>query len=71
MPMPSKGRSWLPTCTAPFDRRIELAVISPHGIHSIAFACRRVLRGWLIAETDEALHGFKPTHWREWTSQST
>lgn len=58
--------SWLPICTAPFDRELELAVISPRGTHALAFPCRRILHGWLNAETDEAIDGVKPTHWREW-----
>lgn len=58
--------SWLPISTAPFDRVLELAVIDACGVHAVAFPCRRVLRGWLSAETDEALPGLKVTHWRPW-----
>jgi hypothetical protein len=57
---------WEPVATAPFDRDIELAVISYQGVHALAFACRRILGGWTKAETKERIDLW-PTHWREWT----
>ena len=54
--------------TAPFDRDLELAVIEASGIHSLAFACRRVLGGWINATTRERILVY-PTHWREWTEK--
>ncbi len=57
---------WEPVATAPFDRDLELAVINYHGVHALAFACRRILGGWLKAETMERID-VRPSHWREWT----
>jgi hypothetical protein len=31
----------------------------------LVFACRRILDGWIKAETRERLD-VHPTHWREW-----
>ena len=56
---------WQPISTAPFDRDLELAVIDGDGPHSLVFACRRILDGWMNAETRERLD-VHPTHWREW-----
>ena len=57
---------WRPiTTAAPFDRYLELAVIDASGIHRLAFPCRRVLRGWIKASTNEPVNAH-PTHWREW-----
>jgi hypothetical protein len=58
---------WQPTTTAPFDRYLELAVFDADGIHKLAFPCRRVLRGWIKASTNEPLN-IRPTHWREWNA---
>ena len=57
---------WEQVSTAPFDRDLELAVINYHGVHALAFACRRILGGWIKAETKERID-VRPTHWREWT----
>lgn len=59
--------SWQPIATAPFDRDLELAVFGKAGSHAVAFPfpCRRMLRGWLNAETKEPIE-IRPTHWREW-----
>ncbi len=57
---------WEPVATAPFDRDLALAVINYHGVHALAFACRRILGGWIKAETKERIDVL-PTHWREWT----
>jgi hypothetical protein len=55
---------WQPVSTAPFDRLLELAVISGRRPHSLAFPCRRILRGWVDAK-DNSIE-INPTHWREW-----
>jgi hypothetical protein len=56
---------WQPIATAPFDRDLELAVIDHAGVHEILFACRRLLRGWVKADTAAPVDIY-PTHWREW-----
>jgi len=56
---------WQHISTAPFDRDIELAVIDDHGAHALVFPCRRILNGWMKAETRERLD-VRPTHWRIW-----
>src|SRR5262245_56684051 len=56
---------WQPVSCAPFDRVLELAVINYVGTHALVFPCRRVLGGWISAET-RARIDFHPTHWREW-----
>jgi hypothetical protein len=56
---------WLPADEAPFDRILEIAVIKGVTPHALAFACRRILGGWMDAETRERLK-VQPTHWREW-----
>jgi hypothetical protein len=59
-------RDWQPIATAPFDRDLRLAVIDQQGIaHALVFPCRRVLGGWLKAET-KARIDLDPTHWQEW-----
>ena len=65
--MPSKQilRMWQLISTAPFDRDLELAVIDQDGPHALVFACRRILDGWMNAETRERLD-VHPSHWREW-----
>jgi hypothetical protein len=42
---------WQPIATAPFDRDLELAVIGYSGVHELVFPCRRILGGWMSAET--------------------
>lgn len=56
---------WQPIATAPFDRDIELAVITDPTPHGLAFPCRRILHGWIKADTGEQIE-VRPTHWREW-----
>jgi hypothetical protein len=56
---------WQAISTAPFDRNLELAVIDASGTHALVFPCRRVLRGWIKAGTNDAVV-VRPTHWREW-----
>ena len=56
---------WQPIATAPFDRDLELAVINYNGTHTFVFPCRRILGGWMKAETNTPIIVY-PTHWREW-----
>jgi hypothetical protein len=56
---------WLPISSAPFDCELELAVIGADGPHALAFACRRILNGWIKAETKRRIE-LRPTHWRLW-----
>lgn len=59
-------RDWQRVASAPFDRDLELAVINGRGTHALVFPCRRILGGWINAESKEKLHDLRPTHWREW-----
>lgn len=56
---------WEPIATAPFDRKLELAVFEKDEPHALAFACRRIVGGWINAETRQTID-VRPTHWREW-----
>lgn len=56
---------WQPIAKAPFNRDLELAVFSGELPHALVFASRRVLGGWIDAET-KARIDLHPTHWREW-----
>ena len=56
---------WQQVSTAPFDCDLELAVIDDDGAHALVFPCRRILNGWMKAETKERLD-VRPTHWRQW-----
>ena len=58
---------WKPISTAPYASDLELAVIEKDGPHAVAFPCRRVVGGWIAAETNEWIE-VKPTHWRVWPS---
>jgi len=60
-----QARVWQPISSAPFDRDLELAVIDRDGPHALVFACRRILSGWVNAESKQRLD-VRPTHWREW-----
>jgi hypothetical protein len=40
-----------PIATAPFARGLELAVIGYGGVDPLLFPCRRILGGWVKAET--------------------
>jgi hypothetical protein len=60
---------WEPISTAPFDRELELAVFDRDGPHALAFACRRIVGGWISAETKQHVD-VRPTHWREWDAKS-
>ena len=61
--------NWLSVETAPFDRDLELAVIDLDGVHLFVFACRRVLGGWVKANTNMPVR-ICPTHWREWNNKT-
>lgn len=56
---------WQPISSAPYDLDLELAVIDEDGPHAIVFPCRRVLDGWINAETNWRIN-VHPTHWRQW-----
>jgi hypothetical protein len=56
---------WQSATTAPFDRDLELAVIDYDGPHTLVFLCRRILCGWVKAETAQRVD-VRPTHWRPW-----
>ncbi len=56
---------WQRVANAPFDQLLELAVIGAAGIDAIALPCRRILKGWIAAESGEPLD-VRPTHWRGW-----
>jgi len=60
---------WKPIASAPFDRDLALSVIDSGGTHSLVFRCRRILSGWIKAETRERID-VRPTHWREWQEQA-
>jgi hypothetical protein len=64
LPDPVK-MGWQAIATAPFDRDLELAVIDADGPHALVFPCRRTLRGWIKAGSNERVD-VHPTHWRDW-----
>ena len=53
--------------TAPYTGDLEVAVIDKDGRHTVAFACRRVVGGWIAAETNKRIK-VRPTYWRVWPS---
>ncbi|MEJ2376063.1 MAG: hypothetical protein P8Y53_13380 [Pseudolabrys sp.] len=53
-----------------FERPSLLAVINYDGTHALVFPCRRVVGGWVKAETRARLD-IRPTHWRHWRSNAT
>jgi hypothetical protein len=59
---------WKPVASAPFDRDLELAVISHDGVHALVFPSRRILGGWIRSETKQRIE-VHPTHWREWQAK--
>ena len=59
---------WHAISTAPFDRDLGLAVLDTEGPHTLVFPCRRILHGWVKAETREIIE-VRPTHWREWAER--
>ena len=58
---------WHPISNAPFDRDLELGVADSHSVRVIPFPCRRILGGWIKAETKTRID-VCPTHWREWST---
>jgi hypothetical protein len=56
---------WQTVSTAPFDQDLGLAVLDYDGPHALVFPCRRVLGGWIDAETHRRID-VRPTHWRRW-----
>jgi hypothetical protein len=60
---------WEPASTAPFDRDLELAIIDMSGLHALVFPCRRILGGWINAETKQRID-IRPSHWRGWDQPS-
>ena len=65
-PSRHERRVWRPIATAPYDRDLEVAVIDHEGPHPLVFPCRRILHGWINAETQHQIT-VRPTHWRPWT----
>jgi hypothetical protein len=61
---------WQHIATAPFDSNLEIAVIDGDGPHALVFPCRRILGGWMNAETKERLE-VHPTHWRRWEDRAS
>jgi hypothetical protein len=58
---------WQPVSTAAqFNCDPKLAVLDSQGVHALVFRCRRVLEGWIKAETKEWID-IQPTHWSKWT----
>ena len=64
-PKLKNDETWQAIAAAPFDRDIELAVINYDGVHALVFPCRRILDGWIDAETKKRVD-VRPTHWRGW-----
>ena len=63
--MAYKNTMWHEISTAPFGRDLELAVIDKDGPHALVFPCRRVLGGWIKADSKGQVD-VRPSHWREW-----
>ena len=59
-------KGWQRIAEAPFDRDLELAVIDSGGPHVLVFPCRRILGGWVDAQTKQRIE-VHPTHWRDWS----
>jgi hypothetical protein len=56
---------WIPVNGAPFDRDLELGVVSPEGIDVVGYPCRRADVGWTSAAVNAPI-SLRPTHWRNW-----
>jgi hypothetical protein len=64
-PCRHEGPVWQPIASAPFDQDLELAVIDQEGPHALVFPCRRILHGWVNAQTHQQITVW-PSHWRPW-----
>lgn len=60
---------WQKIESAPFDRKIELAVIDRDGEHVLVFPCRQIQGGWVKFESQEPID-VRPSHWRAWEEKS-
>ena len=60
---------WESITTAPYDGDLELAVIDDEGEHCLVFPSRRILGGWVNADTGLRID-VRPTHWRAWNRQT-
>jgi hypothetical protein len=56
---------WMPIPIAPFDRDLRLAVVFRGKAHALVFPARRILGGWVNAQTGDTIEVY-PTHWRDW-----
>lgn len=54
---------WQPIATAPFNRKVEVAVLDPDGSHRFSYRARLTHGGWL--SDDIGFIEVDPTHWRE------
>jgi hypothetical protein len=61
---------WQTATSAHFGRDLELAVINAGEVHALVFPCRRVLRGWIKAQTKAPVR-VRPTHWRKWEDSNS
>ena len=59
------GMEWMPIPNAPFDRDLELAVVFRGKPHAPVIPARRILQGWVNAQTGETIEVYA-THWRDW-----
>jgi hypothetical protein len=64
----TEGPIWEPIANAPYDRDLELAVVEDQHVHSLVFACRRTVAGWIKASTRERVI-INPSHWRPWLEE--
>ncbi|MBZ9725879.1 hypothetical protein LB554_18205 [Mesorhizobium sp. CO1-1-11] len=60
---------WNPIASAPSGRSLELAVIDEEGLHALIFPCEKGREGWRDAATGVRVD-IRPTHWRDWKSES-
>jgi hypothetical protein len=58
---------WHPISTAPFDRDLELGIADSSSVRAIPLRARRILGGWIKAETKTQV-AVCPTHWRDWST---
>src|SRR3569832_1029455 len=56
---------WQTISCAPFRCDLQPAVIDTDGVHALVFPCRRILRGWVGAQSGEHVY-VRPSHWRDW-----